>query len=72
MGVFCSASTVVCWRRFVGDAGVVVVVVAVFEVCHGNHPVGGAGGGLEELTVQDKCFSHLHGSAVLMMAFCTV
>ena len=23
-------------------------------VCRGNHPVGGAGGGLEELTVQDK------------------
>ena len=31
MGYFCSASTVVCWRRFVGDMGVVVVGVAVLQ-----------------------------------------
>ena len=74
-----------------GSSGtrVVVVVVAVFAVRRGNHRVGGVGGGLEELTVQDKCFftaalislvqlylrsakSHLHVSAVVMMAFCTV
>ena len=30
-GVFCSASTVVCWRRFIGDVGVVVVGVAVLQ-----------------------------------------
>ena len=29
-------------------------------VRRGNHPVGGAGDGLEELTIQDKCFLLVH------------
>ena len=54
-GVFCSAPTVVCGRRFVG--GVCVVVVGV-SICTSSWqpPMGGAGGGLEELTVQVKWF----------------
>ena len=71
-----------CGRRFIGDVGV-VVVGSPFAVPCGNRPVGGAGGGLEERTVQVKglycrtdlscqavlisCLSHLHVSASVLM-----
>ena len=58
-GVFCSASMGMCGRRFVRDMGV-VVVGSSFAVPCGNRSVGGAGGGVEELTVQDKGFLLLH------------
>ena len=57
-GVFFSAPTVVCGRRFIGGVCVVGVVALgrCFAVRRGNRPVGGAGGGVEELTVQFKWF----------------
>ena len=48
-----------CGRQFVGDVGV-VVVGSPFAVPCGNRPVRGVGGGLDELTVQDKGFLLLH------------
>ena len=57
-GVFCSALTVVCWGRFIGDVGV-VVVGSPFAVPCGNRPVSGAGGGLEEPIVQANLFARV-------------
>ena len=67
-GLFCSASTGMCGRRFVGGVGVVVVGVPVLVPC-GNRSVGGAGGGLEEATIQFKwfyCCTDLSCQAILM------
>ena len=68
-GVFCSASTGMCGRRFVGGVGMGVVGVPVCSPLW--QPLsGGAGGGLEEPTVQAKVFYYrtdLSCQAVLMI-----
>ena len=56
-----------CGRRFVGDVGV-VVVGSPFAVRCGNRSMGGAGGGLEEVTVQVQWFLLMH---LLVLSSCT-
>ena len=67
-GVFCSASTGMCGRRFVRGVGVVVVGVPVCSPLW--QPLSGwPGGGLEEATIEFKwfyCCTDLSCQAVLM------